>query len=81
MAAWASQSLTETLYCRVAQEVSTQVQLLQAPSDPESGEENLPADICDGNTAQPEGGREGQERSDLCVWLSEGHSRGGRLPL
>lgn len=57
-----SQGFTKTLYYTVVQEISTQVQLLKVPSDPESGEENLPAGICDGDPAEPEGRREGQEK-------------------
>lgn len=61
------QGLTKTLYCRTAQEVSTQVQLLEASTDFENGEENLPPGICEWDPAGPEGGREGQERCELCV--------------
>ena len=66
------QGLTETLYCRAAQEVSTQVQLLQAPISIENREENLPPGICKQAQAGPVGDREPEEMRP--VWGVYVHS-------
>lgn len=47
--------------------VSTQVQVLQVSSGPESEKEDPPAGICHGDTPEPEGGGQGQEGCELCV--------------
>ena len=74
MAPRASQGLIKTLYCRAAQDVSTQVQFLQVSTDLEDGEENPPAGLCGRDPAQPAEGERGR-RAAVCVCRVGGAGR------